>query len=218
MSHFITLVFTKKNGKSVEELLAPFNENIEYAPYVKYTKKDAVAKIREEIEKYKNTTYTEYLKDPKKYKKNFGCNKAHIHYIEKKFPKIMNWTDEECYREMRERFEEDMIKPNGDLLSTYNPNSKWDWYSIGGRWDGWLETLSGQEVNTANLEEINWNGKIPFVFITPIGEWCEKGEMGYFGMTFNEKVGTDWETEFKDFLDSLNENDGIRVTVVDCHI
>ena len=37
MSHFITLVFTKENGKSVEELLAPFDENIEYAPYVKYT-------------------------------------------------------------------------------------------------------------------------------------------------------------------------------------
>lgn len=30
MSHFITLVFTKENGKSVEELLAPFDENIEY--------------------------------------------------------------------------------------------------------------------------------------------------------------------------------------------
>lgn len=26
MSHFITLVFTKENGKSVEELLAPFDE------------------------------------------------------------------------------------------------------------------------------------------------------------------------------------------------
>lgn len=38
MSHFITLVFTKENGKSVEELLAPFDENIEYAPYVKYTR------------------------------------------------------------------------------------------------------------------------------------------------------------------------------------
>lgn len=37
MSHFLTLVFTKKNGKTVEELLAPFDRNIEYAPYVKYT-------------------------------------------------------------------------------------------------------------------------------------------------------------------------------------
>ena len=26
-----------------------------------------------------------------------------------------------------------MIK-NGNELSTYNPNSKWDWYEIGGRW------------------------------------------------------------------------------------
>ena len=54
MSHFITLVFTKENGKSVEELLAPFDENIEYAPYVKYTREQAIAEIRKEIEDYKN--------------------------------------------------------------------------------------------------------------------------------------------------------------------
>lgn len=28
---------------------------------------------------------------------------------------------------------------DGDVYSTYNPNSKWDWYSIGGRFDGELE-------------------------------------------------------------------------------
>ncbi len=33
MSHFITLVFTKENGRTVEELLAPYDENIVYAPY-----------------------------------------------------------------------------------------------------------------------------------------------------------------------------------------
>lgn len=50
MSHFLTLVFTKKNGKTVEELLAPFDRNIEYAPYVLYTKEQAIAKIRKDIE------------------------------------------------------------------------------------------------------------------------------------------------------------------------
>ena len=41
MSHFITLVFTKENGRTVEELLAPYDENIVYAPYVLYTREQA---------------------------------------------------------------------------------------------------------------------------------------------------------------------------------
>lgn len=44
MSHFITLVFTKENGSTVEELLAPYDENIVHAPYVKYTREQAIAK------------------------------------------------------------------------------------------------------------------------------------------------------------------------------
>ena len=34
---------------------------------------------------------------------------------------------------------------NGNELSTYNPNSKWDWYSIGGRWRNLLLTKINNE-------------------------------------------------------------------------
>ena len=27
---------------------------------------------------------------------------------------------------------------NDNLISHYNPDSRWDWYSIGGRWSGFL--------------------------------------------------------------------------------
>lgn len=67
MSHFCTYVFTKKNGRSVEELLAPYDENITVAPYVEYTREQAIAKVRKEIEEYKNDLYAKYLKDPKAY-------------------------------------------------------------------------------------------------------------------------------------------------------
>ncbi|HCX24524.1 MAG TPA: hypothetical protein DHN29_21575 [Cytophagales bacterium] len=30
----------------------------------------------------------------------------------------------------------------GQEETTYNPKSKWDWYAIGGRWDGWLTDQS----------------------------------------------------------------------------
>lgn len=55
-----------------------------------------------------------------------------------------------------------------------------------------------------------------FAFITPIGEWCEKGEMGWWAVVYNEKEKSDWETEFKEFIDGLDKD--TMVTIVDCHI
>jgi hypothetical protein len=54
---------------------------------------------------------------------------------------------------MKSRFEEDMVKPNGDLLSTYNPNAKWDYYTIGGAWDKCLHTDKTQ-VNKAFTKKL----------------------------------------------------------------
>jgi len=31
----------------------------------------------------------------------------------------------------------------GNILTTYNPDSKWDWYEIGGRWQGMLKLKDG---------------------------------------------------------------------------
>ena len=117
---------------------------------------------------------------------------------------------------MKGRFDEDMIKFNGDLLSTYNPNSKWDWYTIGGRWNNYLKTLSGETTNEDYASEIDWKDIIPFAFVTPIGEWHERGEMGWWACVSNGKNIEDWKSEFKEFLDNLDED--TIVTVVDCHI
>ena len=40
--------------------------------------------------------------------------------------------------------------------STYNPNSKFDWYDCCGRWSGCLKTKSGEYVNECLLGEIDW--------------------------------------------------------------
>ena len=38
-------------------------------------------------------------------------------------------------------------------MTTYNPNSKWDWYTIGGRWRGFFPLKPGIEYNPLNLGE-----------------------------------------------------------------
>lgn len=40
--------------------------------------------------------------------------------------------------------------------------------------------------------------------------------MGWWAIVSNEKEEKDWETKFKEFIDSLDED--TVVTVVDCHI
>lgn len=217
MSHFCVYVFTKKNGRDVEELLRPYDENIVYAPYVEYTKEQAIVKVRKDIEEYKNGLYAKYLADPKKYEEECH-NDAHLDYIKNEFPKKLKWTDEQCYEYEKQYFDNDMIDENGNLLSTYNPNSKWDWYDDnGGRWSGCLINNAGRGVSSGNANEINWEKtSIPFAFVDPIGRWFERGKMGWWAIVSDEKEHDNWDLEFKNFLKTLD--DDTLVTVVDCHI
>ena len=205
MSHFVVYVFTKEDGRGVDELLAPYNEGIEYAPYIQYTREQAIAKVRKDIEDYKNGLYAKYLADPEKYKEECA-NKEHIDYLENEFPLKLNWTDDECYKDMTKYYDEDMIDENGNILSTYNPNAKWDWYSIGGRWDGNLITKSGENANTEYINKIDWDKSgTPFAYITPNGVWHEKGEMCWWAIVNNEKEEDDWKNEFNKTLDKLKK-------------
>ena len=211
MSHFCVYVFRNKNT-TVSELLAPYDENIEIAPYVLYTKEQAIAKVRSDMEKYRDSVYKEYLADPVKYKEKWGNNKNHINYIENEFPKILNWTDEECYEEIAKLYREDgLVAEDGSILSTCNPKSKWDWYQIGGRWSN---TIPGDEVKMSEIpiEKI----ETPYAFITPNGEWVERGEMGWFGIGSNEMNEDEWDAKFREYLKTLDKD--IILTLVDCHI
>ena len=228
MSHFTVYVFSNQYGNNVEDLLAPYDESLEMAPYVRYTREQAIAKVRKEIEDYKHGLYAEFLADPEAYKEKVKKTafdeeryNAHIDYLENEFPKKLEWTDDECYEEEAYWFREDgMIDDDGNLLSTYNPNSKWDWYSTGGRWKDALITKDGKGTNEDYISQIDWTKtSMPFAFITPNGEWHERGEMGWWACVSNEKNGDDWEDEYRSTVYKMLKEDGdIMVTVVDCHI
>ena len=211
MSHFCVYVFHDENT-TVDKLLAPYDENIELSPYVLYTKEQAIAKVRSEIEDFKNRIYKEYLADPDKYKENWGHNKNHIDYIENEFPKKLNWTDEECYEDIAKwRREDGMVAEDGAILSTYNPKSKWDWYQVGGRWRGGIpgDKVKMSEVDIDTIDT-------PYAFVTTDGEWVERGQMGWFGISSNEMNEDEWDAKFREYLKTLDKD--IILTLVDCHI
>lgn len=70
----------------------------------------------------------------------------------------------------------------GEPISTFNPDAIWDWYVIGGRWNGWINglVLDGDAFtdklanNTAPIEQVIASRRIPFVIVTPDGEWHEQ--------------------------------------------
>lgn len=168
MSHFTVAVFEAPGGKDVEELLAPFDENLNVPHYI--PKSDIIAGVRKEIEDFKETRYAEYLKDPEKYIAECK-NQDHIKYISEEFPKKLLWTDEECYAEGIRYYEDENIKPDGSVFSDYNPNSKWDWYKVGGRWDNIVPLKDGNLVNTASMCDVDIEYRDEKVYKDAIRFW-----------------------------------------------
>jgi hypothetical protein len=116
MSHFTTLVI----GEEPETLLAPFDENTEVEPYRDYLSEDKPAdhwlfKILVE----------EHGLDPEG---GWGP------FVE---------AHNKRYGGDGDRLEYDAEKDRAYSMSTYNPKSKWDWHSLGGRWTGYFKLREG---------------------------------------------------------------------------
>lgn len=210
MSHFSVLVI----GENPEEQLAPFDENIKLPRYVAYTKSQLIEKARKELEEYKNSIYAEFLADKEKYKRE-NDNLQHIEYLEKIFPEKLMQSDEELYQREIIFYNPKDVGKEGELYSIYNPKSKWDWYSLGGRWNGLITLQNGETVNQAKKKEIaNLDTLIPFAILKN-GEWFEKGEMVWFGFVNNEKEEEQWVLEVKKLLLDLPED--TLISIYDCH-
>lgn len=128
MSHFLTLVFHEED-QSVEDMLAPYDEQLPCAPFIKYTRKQAIEYQRQNFLDYKNGLYAQYIADPEGYAKNCS-NEGHLQYL-KTFPEKLRYTDEQLLKEFAKPWDEDMIDENYNFWSTYSPNAKWDWYEEG---------------------------------------------------------------------------------------
>lgn len=216
MSHFCVYVFHDKRVGDISNLLSPYDESIKLPPYVAYTREQAIEATRKDIEDFKNSEcYMEYSKDPKAYREKWSNNKAHLDYLENEFPKKLKWSDDECYEYMAEDYRLDgMVDKDGNLLSNYNPNSKWDWWVIGGRYSGVLKGKNSMLLSDLNIDDI----ETPYAFIEPNGNWNQQGQVGWFGISTNEMNYDEWDRQFKDYLKSLSNNKDLAITVVDCHI
>lgn len=213
MSHFVGLCF----GSYWDTDLEQYAEDLEVEAYVDQTKEEAINAVQRNQRK-------RYL-DAVKALQTPNLNSHSMVFYQKIVDQGPSISKEDAWKEVLSwgyKLDED-----DNLLSTYNPNAKWDWYCVGGRWNGFLvlkerkEDGSIIEVNEAYFNEIDWDymkewNRIPFCFVDEDGEWYEKGEMGWFAITTNEVDKDTWQETFKEYLNTVE--DECLVTVVDFHI
>lgn len=104
-----------------------------------------------------------------------------------------------------------------------NPNAKWDWWEIGGRWHNELRLKQGERCDQAQVRDVDFSRDAEadtaftcWAFLTPDGEWHEQGQMGWFGVGDDTKES---RARFTLELESmLKSSPDLWITIVDCHI
>lgn len=213
MSHFVGLCF----GDDWANQLDYYYEGREVEDYIKYTKQEAITKAKESHERNYEYAVKEVERDK--------IAPDMLKQLNEIIDKGMCISDEVAWEMVKDWGYK--IDEEGNLLSTYNPDSKWDWYSIGGRWNGFLVLKERDEegdiieTNEALVGEVDWDYMLehkfpPFCYTDEDGEWFEKGEMGWWGVAFDEQPEDTWLNQFKDYLNEVDSD--CLVTVIDFHI
>ena len=236
MSHYAVAVFTDGNT-TIEELLAPYSENLVVPHYI--SKNELIDGVRWRNEEDGS-----------------------------------NLTDEELYNYAIEYEKPENIRDDGSVFSTYNPNSKWDWYQVGGRFYGGVPLKSGTFENDAQMCDVDvdhrdseeykrslrfWQlrveGQSPetdddkalmmlcynkkhytdrfdsaeeyaewccgfsfYAALLPNGEWLEPGKMGWFAISdATAESDRAWRKKVKEILKEAQKKNW-HITIVDCHI
>jgi len=199
MSHFTTVVLVNKGEENiqskVEELLRPFDENLECDPRIYETKEEVIAKFEE--------SRKEIINNPDSYLGQIQ-NGTSDRSEQKDILSMTLEQFNEWYYGEEQPFDEE-----GNMLTTSNPNAQWDWWDFGGRWNGKIqgeykgdndggfnfgEEFRQLKDNVINVSDLLNQEKpfIPFAILTPDGEWIERGKMGWWGCVSDEKDKDTW--------------------------
>jgi len=102
-----------------------------------------------------------------------------------------------------------------------NPNAKWDWYELGGRWSGFFIQHNNEPTDQTIKQNIDFDSmrkkdKLSTFAVLKDGVWYEKGEMGWWCSVTDEKPQEDWDIQFNKLLDEIKDDE--LLSLYDCHI
>lgn len=185
MSHFTVAVFSD-GRKTVEELLAPYQENNmgdcpkEYLEFVSATEREreeyetgGVKRVCLQDGKYMypwdedglkdmfshtifndGRDHSNFYKDKKEYLIRNTTdpilgNVQIVFHLEEKGAELRTVPHKEIYQTLQDYVKDYVEAPWDEEKQDYgyweNPNAKWDWWQIGGRWKGFLKASGGEK-------------------------------------------------------------------------
>lgn len=207
MTHFpVGIIVPTDNLPAIHDFIAvqmaPYDENTEVRPYVSYSVEKAKAELERDIRRLEQIIRQQ---DPE----------YNLEKCRDLLATLRKTTPVQRYAEYLQHHE--LFDAQGKPLSTYNLDSKWDWWVIGGRWDGWIngKATSGETVvdNMATTRQAIERGVIPHAVITPDGHWHERGQMGWWAILITENE--DWDAQAREILSGYP---GHQFLILDAHI
>ena len=169
MSHYTVGIITKEKPSytQIEDMLEPYSENLRVAPYIVRSYEE----VKKELVKYLEKVVKYYEENNELDKRRIAETKKLAEALKEDDIKyIRDWNEIDKYYYG--------IDEKGNALSTYNPNSKWDWWEIGGRWNGLIK-----------------NNQQKLVELKPI---VSKGQYS------EEELKEMYPEQYKDYMDMLN--------------
>lgn len=261
MSHFVVAVITKgqPSYEDIENALAPYQENNMGDCPRQYLEFHSLSK--EYKEKYEtgtikkmnlgDGTFVDISWNPylNKQVSKEECEEIKANDSNGIATEIVEIPLKEIYSTFEEYLEKYLGVKKDEEMQDYgyweNPNAKWDWFHIGGRWAGMLKipvecknygigkeswlwkgedvyktTAEYKTVDSARIKDLVFPDTtfIPYAVIGKGGEWIAQGHMGWWG------ISTSTENQLDDFIKNYKKNvldnadDDDYITIVDCHI
>lgn len=241
MTHFSVLII----GDNTEDLMAPYDEQLEVPEHVAMTRKEASEKKKEEIKKLKG--YVKEDPDGKVYR---------IDNVKKKIIELEAMPDEDYFKEKVDWY--DKFNKNGEPLTTSNPDGKWDYWgpedflyakgvkkkvstTTAGKADwkryreealkeaekSWKQMVEAHKKNPEMYSETVMNRENflkdasdfhTYAVVTSDGEWHAPGQCGWFGMSSDS--ASEWNKWVKEYFDRFIKDlpPDTKITLVDCHV
>ena len=233
MSHFPVAVFTKP-GQTVEELLAPYNENLEVEPYIKYTRQQAIDEARKlwptATKNMSDDECWQYLADD--YDDDMIGEDGSIYSTYNPKSK-WDWWEEggrwsgmltsHCVEVNSCQVKEGDFSMDHelyerslrfwDVVVDHQPEAEGEKFFPIYKESYYREYYGDRETYARRQASF-----VTYAVVTPDGEWHAPGKMGWFGCSSESaEQFRDWHDHYQErFIDSAEPD--WTITLVDCHI